>query len=236
MYDLQLLPESLQNEQGTHSVRLRRSEARVERRTYPRYEDSRRRHSTGARPAERKRRTTVTRTTTSVPRTKKRRLSDNPDIKRSLKSKSVPGVYRRGNVFYLVENEASQYKLPRAIVITMLVVVACALVIVLTNSQITSVERQISAHTVELRALQDQRMAEEARMMARYTLEEIEYIAFVHLGLIYPDPSQIIEIFVQPENVISMNRHQELIPVENFFWADIRSFISGLFNQVFGGS
>jgi len=160
-----------------------------------------------------------------------------PRYDRVLKgSKNMPSIFRRGNIYFLVENEASQYRIPRAVTITVVIVFICAMFIVLTHAQITSVERQIAQYTNELRELSSENLTLDSRLGGRYSLEEIEYIATTRLGMIHPDPSQIIEIYVPPHSNVTLNRAEHLLPRENYFWLDIRTFASELMNRIFGGN
>ena len=149
-------------------------------------------------------------------------------------SKNMPSILRRGNIYFLVENEASQYRMPRAIIATVILIFACALAIVLTHAQITGMERQIRQSERSLREVADHQMSLEAMLTGRYSLERIEYLATTRLGMIHPDPSQIIEIYVPRQNEVRLNRSEELLPQENYFWNDIRAFVGGLFNRLFG--
>jgi len=160
-----------------------------------------------------------------------------PRYDRVLKgSKNMPSIFRRGNIYFLVENEASQYRIPRAVIITVIVIFICAMFIVLTHAQITSVERQIAQYTHELRELSGENLRLDSQLGGRYSLEQIEYIATTRLGMIHPDPSQIIEIYVPPHSGVTLNRAEHLLPRENYFWLDIRTFVSGLLNRIFGGN
>ncbi|MCL2286437.1 MAG: hypothetical protein FWC32_08755 [Firmicutes bacterium] len=151
-------------------------------------------------------------------------------------SKNMPSIFRRGNIYFLVENEASQYRIPRTVIFTVALIFSCALIITLAQAQIMGMERQISQSEGRIRALSNENLDLSSRLTGRYTLEEIEYIATSRLGMIPPDPSQIIEIYVPPHSNVILNRAEHLLPRENYFWMDIRTFVSGLFNRFFGGS
>jgi len=150
-------------------------------------------------------------------------------------SKNMPSVFRRGNIYFLVESEASQYRIPRNIIITIAIIFICALASVLTHAQITGVNTQITQANRDIRALSNERLVHETRLMGRYSIEEIEFYAFMRLGMSHPDPSQIIEINVPAQDSVVLNREEALLPRQNYFWLDIRRFISGLFDRIFGG-
>jgi len=151
-------------------------------------------------------------------------------------SKNMPSILRRGHIYFLVENAASQYRIPRSVTITVMIIFVCAMTIILTHAQITGVERQIAQYNQELRSLETIKLSRESQLSNRYSLDQIEYIATTRLGMIHPDPSQIIEIYVPPQSNVSLNRAEHLLPRENYFWQDIRTFANGLLNRVFGGS
>jgi cell division protein FtsL len=151
-------------------------------------------------------------------------------------SKNMPSILKRGHIYFLVENEASQYRIPKGIIVSVVLIFACAMCIVLTHAQITSMERQISRYERELQVVTDHRSTLEAQLMNRFSLERIEYLATTRLGMIHPDPSQIIEIYVPRQNVVRLNRSDELLPRENYFWNDIRTFAGGIVDRIFGRS
>ena len=151
-------------------------------------------------------------------------------------SKNMPSIMRRGNIYFLVENEASQYRMPKAIIATVALIFVCAMTIVLAHAQITGMERQVAQLERDRRAVGEHQLSLDSMLIAQYSLEQIEYLATTRLGMIHPDPSQIIEIYVPPQNRVQLNRSDEFIPQENYFWNDIRTFASGLLNRVFGGN
>lgn len=149
-------------------------------------------------------------------------------------SKNMPSILRRGNIYFLVENSAGQYRMPIAYTVTVALVFACALMIILTQAYLAGMERQIRQYEQALRAADDDNDRLTAALSRRYSLEEIEYLATTQLGMIHPDPSQIIEIYVPLQNHVTLNRSADLLPQENYFWNDIRTFVGGLFNRFFG--
>jgi len=177
-------------------------------------------------------------TTHPRPRRKLSKKKKKPHMfERVLKgSKTMPSILKRGNIYFLVENEASQYRIPRGIITTVVIVFICAIFIVLTHAQITGMERQIAQSNSQIRYLSNRNMELKSQIGGRYNLEQIEYIATTRLGMIHPDPSQIIEIYVPHHDHVRLNRAEHLLPRENYFWQDIRAFLMGLLNRFFGGS
>lgn len=144
-------------------------------------------------------------------------------------------MYRRGRVYFLILNQKGQYRIPYQVILSALISFACALVIILTSAQISGMERLIAQRLSDYRALHQEYISLDSRTGGRYTVEEIEYLAFTRLGMTHPDPSQIIEIYVprQPQ-VLRFNRDENLLPTENYFWQDIRTFASDILDRVFG--
>ena len=152
-------------------------------------------------------------------------------------SKAMPQILKRGNIFFIVENEQGQYRMPRNLIISLFVIFACALAIVLTHAQITGMERQIAQERIRLHLLDEYNRNLESQIGGNYTLEEIEYIAIMRLGMTPPDPSQIIEINVPRQSHVEFNRSEHTLSGrENYFWLDIRNFISGALDRIFGGN
>lgn len=152
-------------------------------------------------------------------------------------SKSMPDVYKRdnSNIWFVVENERGHYRLPRNVLVSLVVIFVCAIGVILTNAQLAGVERQITQSRNRLNAIVEYNRTIEAQIGGHFTLEEIEYIAIMHLGMTPPDASQIIEINVPAQSHVEFNRNADLLPRENYFWLDIRSFASGVMDRIFGG-
>lgn len=166
---------------------------------------------------------------------KLRQPKKHPTYNRVMKgSKSMPSIFRRGNIFFIVENERSHYRFPRNLLISVAVVVICSIGIVLTHAQIAGIERQITISRNRLNAIIEQNRTAELDIGGHHTLEEIEYIAIMHLGMAPPDASQIIEINVPAQSHVEFNRNIDVLPRENYFWTDMRNFINGILDRVFG--
>jgi len=150
-------------------------------------------------------------------------------------SKNMPSIFKRGNIFFIVENENGQYRLPRTLLISLLVIFVCAVVAVTTQVQISGMERQIASSNRQLDNLMIANETVYSQISAYYTLDEIEYFAISRLGMIHPDPSQIIEIYVPRQNNAEFNADAHLLPTENSLWRDVRTFLNGIFDRMFGG-
>ena len=147
------------------------------------------------------------------------------------KSKHMPEVKQQGNTIYVYSNKRSYTRLPLGIVISLVIVFAYAMFSVLTQAQITSLEREIAQGNSQTLAYQENSAVIRSQLTDRYTLSEVEYIAMMYLGMAHPDPSQIIEISVPRQSHVVLNPDSNTTqPTENYFWQNIRRFVSGLFN------
>ena len=158
-----------------------------------------------------------------------------PDDEFARLKQKMPHVTRKGNVFYVLDNARGQYKIPRPLIISIVVIFICAVVSVATQVYISSVERQISSANTRLARIEDSNSALLAQIGVHYTDDKIEEIAITRLGMIFPDQSQIIEIYVPRLSHVEFNTAQHFLPRENYFWRDIGTFLNGMLDRVFGG-
>ena len=149
--------------------------------------------------------------------------------------RDMPHVTKKGNVFYVLDTARGQYKMPRPLIISIVVIFVCAIVSVATQVHISSIERQISNANTRLVRIEESNGALESQIGVHYTDDRIEEIAITQLGMIFPDQSQIIEIYVPRISNVEFNTAQHFLPSENYFWRDIRTFINGMLDRVFGG-
>ena len=150
-------------------------------------------------------------------------------------SKTMPSVVRRGNIVFVMENKSAQYRLPRALIISTLLVFVCAMIIVLTHAQLTNVERQIAITRQQILEVQESTTALSTQIGVRYSLDEIAFIAFTELGMTPPDSSQIVDINVPPLSHVVLGTSDNLLASDSHFWSDMRIFIGGILDRIFGG-
>ena len=147
----------------------------------------------------------------------------------------MPRVTKKGNVFYVLDSTRGQYKIPRTLIVSIAVIFICAIVTVATQVYLSSIERQIASANTRLARIEASNDALLSQIGVHYTDERIEEIAITRLGMIFPDQSQIIEIYVPRVSHVEFNTEQHFLPRENYFWRDIRTFLNGMFDRVFGG-
>ena len=175
--------------------------------------------------------------TGSAPKPKRRRRKKATDDYTRVRkgSKNMPSIFRRGNIFFIVESERGQYRLPRPVLITIVMVFICAIIAVATQVQIASMERQIGIANRQVDNLQTANATLVSQIGMYYTLDEIEYFAISRLGMIHPDPSQVIEIYVPRQNNVELNASAHLLPSQDDVWGDVRTFLNGILDRMFGG-
>jgi len=149
--------------------------------------------------------------------------------------RDMPQVTKKGNIFYVLDTARGQYRMPRPLIISIAIIFLCAIVSVATQVYIASIERQVSSANNQLVRIEESNEALESQIGVHYTDDRIEEIAITQLGMIFPDQSQIIEIYVPRISHVEFNTAQHFIPSENYFWRDIRTFINGMLDRVFGG-
>jgi len=148
---------------------------------------------------------------------------------------NIPRVTKKGNIFYVLDDSRGQYKIPRPLIISIVVIFVCAIVTVATQVYISSLERQIASANAHLTRIEASNEALLSQIGVHYTDNRIEEIAITRLGMIFPDQSQIIEIYVPRISHVEFNTAQHFLPSENYFWRDIRTFLSGMLDRIFGG-
>jgi len=98
-----------------------------------------------------------------------------------------------------------------------------------------NIQTEINRASNELRTIHAENFAAESQLSERYTFFEIERIASERLGMSVPEPSQIITISVPRVGGVTLNTDDHVLPQHNYFWDDVKNFVSGIFNQIFGG-
>ena len=149
---------------------------------------------------------------------------------------NIPRVTKKGNIFYVLDSARGQYRIPRPLIISFVVIFACAILTVATQVYMSSLERQIASANTRLARIEASNETLLSQIGVHYTDDRIEEIAITRLGMIFPDQSQIIEIYVPLISNVEFNTAQHFLPSENYFWRDIRIFLSGMLDRVFGGN
>ena len=144
-----------------------------------------------------------------------------------------PKVVQRGNILFVIAK--SGLEIPFAFGITLVIIFIGAIGSAMSHAQITNTEQAIVAARAALVSYQNDNTTLEAQIFNRYTTDEIERIARLYLGMEFPDPSQIIDIYVPRLDNVVLNIDENILPREVSFWQSTTEFISGLFNRMLGG-
>jgi cell division protein FtsL len=120
----------------------------------------------------------------------------------------------------------SRYRLNGRIVFTLLIIFTGALSLALTYALITEARHQISVTRTLIQEQRDANTALRAQLTEKYTLGEIERIAEERLGMIKPDPSQIITVNVPKQNYSELSSTKE--PEDESVWQTVVSFFQNL--------
>jgi cell division protein FtsL len=119
-----------------------------------------------------------------------------------------------------------RYRLNGRIVFTLLLIFAGALSLALTYALITEARHQISVTRTLIQEQRDANTALRAQLTEKYTLSEIERIAVERLGMIKPDPSQIITVYVPKQNYSELSSTPE--PEDESVWQTVVAFFQNL--------
>jgi cell division protein FtsL len=120
----------------------------------------------------------------------------------------------------------SRYRLNGRIVFTLLLIFAGALSLALTFALITEARHQISVTRALIQEQRDANTTLRSQLTENYTLDEIERIAVERLGMIKPDQSQIITVYVPKQNYSELSSSQE--PEDESIWQTVVSFFQNL--------
>ncbi|MCL2578350.1 MAG: hypothetical protein FWE27_09970 [Defluviitaleaceae bacterium] len=119
--------------------------------------------------------------------------------------------------------------------ITFILILIGGLSSVMFEARNANIKTEIAGKERDLRNLQHDIFVREAELRERYTFDEIERIATERLGMSFPDASQVILINVPRIGGVTLNTDEHVLPRHNYFWEDASNFLSGIFNQIFGG-
>ena len=96
------------------------------------------------------------------------------------------------------------------------------------RASITSAERA-------LREVQARNLILEEDLRERFTYDEIERFAIERLGMSFPDPMQIIHIYVPRVGSVILNTDESALPRQRIFRDEVFNFLTELANRIFGG-
>lgn len=147
----------------------------------------------------------------------------------------MPTVRVQGNVMYIMGADNRKFSVPWRMVFTIVLIFIVALGSALTYAHIQTTRGQIIRERNALIAARDANASLRAQVTERFTNEEIERIATGRLGMARPEPAQIFYIHVPLRDTVLLNIDENMFEEHNFFLQDIRDFMTGLINRIFGG-
>ncbi|MCL1862378.1 MAG: hypothetical protein FWF78_02300 [Defluviitaleaceae bacterium] len=148
---------------------------------------------------------------------------------------NAPKKLISGNKVYIVSREAWQNFPWKKLAFTFFVILLGGVGSAAFQARNTNIRTDINTLERQLRTLNADNFALESQLQDRYTFAEIERIATERLGMSHPDASQIINIHVPRVGGVTLNTADYALPQHNYFWSDVREFLTGFFNQFFGG-
>ena len=152
------------------------------------------------------------------------------------RNKKVPVQLLRRNENLIIYYDQLRNMLSFELLATLMVIAFAALFATAVHATNTNVQMEINRAQRDLRIYQEANAALNSMLSDRYTAVEIERMATERLGMMFPDPSQVINIEVHRQGGVMMNVTDYLVPQENYFWQDILAFLRGLLDRIFGGS
>ena len=120
------------------------------------------------------------------------------------------------------------------LIITLLLIVAAAIFSTAIHVNNAGTQAEITRANRALLEYQRTAFAMRSQLTEQHTSYEIERLA-TELGMMIPDPSQIINITVSRQGIVQLNHADYFRPTENYFWQDITSFIRRTIDRIFGG-
>jgi cell division protein FtsL len=142
---------------------------------------------------------------------------------------------KRGDTIHRINPQNRRLALSTPILFTILLIFIGALSSAAASAHMTNTRREVSLMRQTLNNQLDANRILAGQLPQPYTLEEIERMAYERFGMARPDPSQIIYINVPPVSHVVFNTDVNLLPRSTTFWEEMRAFLIGIFNRVFGG-
>ena len=147
----------------------------------------------------------------------------------------APRIRVRGDARFIIYVNQLRDIFSWQLIISLLLVLVGGLGTLAIHVHVANVENQIFHARSALQQAQIDIFTLESLLDERYTDFEIEWIATERLGMNFPDTSQIIEIYVPRQGGITLNTIMHEPPPENYLAVELRHFLAGILNRIFGG-
>jgi len=141
---------------------------------------------------------------------------------------------RKGTRFIIYGKQLAAY-ISWQLIVTLALILFGGLGTLAIQAHVTNTSLRIDAARAYLVGLQGETFTYRSLLRDQYTIDEIERIAMERLGMTHPDPAQIIDIYVPLQPTVRLNMDDRAMPAENFLWEEIRTFLTGVLDRIFGG-
>lgn len=116
---------------------------------------------------------------------------------------------------------------------TLVILCGCIVAIIWSNAANAGINAEISVANNTIAAYQRRNMALSEEIGGRYTLDHVQYVASNHLGMTFPDASQIINIHVPRQSHVVLNTGTAQLHSQQP--SGIRGLAANLRQRIFGG-
>jgi len=183
------------------------------------------------------------RTSNSPRRTRTRRTEKPRQVRKPKKqgvvipfNAAVPRTLERRDARFIIYVNQLRSVFAKELIITFILIILVGIGSTAIHAQITNVQREIRVARFHLGRQSEINFTLDTQLAERYTVYEIEWIATERLGMARPDLSQIIDIYVSRQDMVTLNTAYYVLPQENYFWREIVTFVQILVGRIFGGS
>ncbi|MCL2499659.1 MAG: cell division protein FtsL [Defluviitaleaceae bacterium] len=142
---------------------------------------------------------------------------------------------KKGDQVHKVDARKPRFHLSPVLVFTVIIMFVGALGSAAAAALMANTRQELAFERQRLNAQLDANRILAGQIIHPFTLEEIEREAQERLGMARPDPSQIIYINVPPVSHVVFNPEADILPRDSTFWEEMRAFLQGLINRIFGG-
>lgn len=162
------------------------------------------------------------------------RIERKPKKSAILQNPNLPKIRVRGNVIFILPNDKRRIIIPWRMILTFVLIFVGALGSALAAARISAAERAIISARSQRIYYQTRNTTMQENVSDRYPSYEIEQRA-IDMGMSRPDPARIVNIYVPRHSSVVLNTDEYAMPRYNYFWNEIVTFVTGIFDSVFGG-
>lgn len=156
-------------------------------------------------------------------------------MKRKPHPKAKTVYLRKGDQIHKLEDAPRRFAFSGVMVFTIMLIFFGALSSAVAAAHMANTRREVAQARQQRDAALDINRTLAGQIPTPFTLDEIEQLAQERLGMVRPDPSQIIYINIPPASHVIFNPNPDILPAGTSFWGELRTFVTDIFNRVFGG-